>query len=75
MERLTWWMDMSSSLILLVTALYVAVVFDDVLSPTAVVLISLMAIVGFLLQFGALAGRLAKIRKAESVPVASQISA
>ncbi|HVP06231.1 MAG TPA: hypothetical protein VMS71_00205 [Candidatus Acidoferrum sp.] len=75
MERLTWWMDMSSCLILLATALYVAVVFADVLSPVAVVMISLMAIVGFLYQFEALAGRLARIRKPEPASVPSQISA
>ncbi len=75
MERLTWWMDMSSSLILLVTALYVAAVFADVLSPAVVVMVSLMAIIGFLFQFEALASRLARVRKAESASVASQISA
>lgn len=35
MERLIWWIDMVSALVMLITSLYVVVVFADLLSGWA----------------------------------------
>ncbi len=57
LERIIWWMDMCSAMILLTTGLYVAVQFADVLSPVYTGLVLLCAIICFLLQFEVLGRR------------------
>jgi Ni,Fe-hydrogenase I cytochrome b subunit len=57
LERVIWWMDMCSAMILLVTGLYTACVFADVLAPVYTGLVLLGTIVCFLLQFESLGRR------------------
>lgn len=62
LERIIWWLDMCSALTLVMTGLYVAVVFSDVLNPSIAVLMSSFSIICFMLQFEILCRRWTKVR-------------
>jgi hypothetical protein len=56
-ERMIWWMDMCSAMILFATGLFVAVEFADLLSPVFTGFVLLGTIICFLLQFESLGQR------------------